>query len=348
MSGSSMDGIDLAYCVLSEVGGEWSCEIEAAASLPFNDEWSKKLLTLTELSAKSLLHTHTDFGHYLGNQINTFITSHKLEHKVHFVASHGHTVFHEPKDGMTFQMGDGASIAAELELPVISDLRNMDVAFGGTGAPIVPIAEKMLWGGYEYFLNIGGIANISHHNENEIVAYDVCPANRVMNALMNTINQDYDDKGTLAASGSCDGVLLQKLNALDYYRQSAPKSLANQFGLEKVLPILNQSDISLKDQMSTMVEHIAMQIGKACEIEGNMLVSGGGAHNDYLLQRIEHYCGLKNVTIEKADAQTVEYKEAVCMALMGALRWREEENVLSSVTGAKQNSIGGALWMGRN
>ncbi len=353
MSGSSMDGLDMAYCVLSEVGGEWSCEIEAADSMDFSEEWKIKLPKLTELSAKDLLQTHVDFGHYLGQQINAFIEKHALEHKVHFVASHGHTVFHNPEMSMTFQMGDGASIAAELELPVISDLRNMDIAFGGQGAPIVPIAEKMLWSGYEYFLNLGGIANIAHHIHDGAKhavawAYDVCPANRVLNALLNTIDKEYDDKGALAASGTCDGVLLEKLNALDYYQQVAPKSLANQFGLEEVLPLIKESGLELKHQVSTMAEHIAMQIGKACTTEGTMLISGGGAHNDYLLQRIEHYCGLKKVIVEKADEQTIEYKEAVAMALMGALRWREEENVLSSVTGAKQNSIGGALWMGRN
>ena len=367
MSGSSMDGLDMAYCVLSEVGGEWSCEIEAADSMSFSEDWKNKLLALTDFSAKELIQAHVDFGHYMGQRINAFIEKNALEHKVHYVASHGHTVFHEPtpvrgklQNGMTFQIGDGASIAAELELPVISDLRNMDVAFGGQGAPVVPIAEKLLWGGYDYFLNLGGIANISYHPNNDdnhdvAWAYDVCPANRVLNSLLNTIDKEYDDKGALAASGTCDGILLQKLNELDYYNQPAPKSLANQFGLEKLLPLIQESGLELKHQVNTMVEHIAMQIGKACLSEGptdsdgkNMLISGGGAHNDYLLQRIDHYCGLKKVTIEKADVQTLEYKEAVAMALMGALRWREEENVLSSVTGAKKNSIGGALWMGRN
>lgn len=355
MSGSSMDGLDVTYCVLSEVAGEWTCEIEAADSMPFTSDWKKKLMKLTSLSAKELLQTHADFGHYIGKQIKKFVENNQLEHKVHFVSSHGHTVFHEPsltesgtQHGMTFQMGDGAAIAAELELPVISDLRNMDVAFGGQGAPIVPIAEKMLWSGYDYFLNLGGIANISHHIGDQITAYDVCPANRVLNALLNTIEKEYDDKGSLAASGTCDGRLLEELNALDYYEQTAPKSLSNDFGLEIVLPLIMNSDLALKDKVCTLVEHVAMQIGRSVASEGKMLLSGGGTHNDYLLQRIEHYSGLKKVSIEKADAQTIDFKEAICMALMGALRWREEENVLSSVSGAKQHSIGGALWMGRN
>ncbi len=348
MSGSSMDGLDLAYCVLSEVGGNWSTEIEAAATVPFSEEWKRRLYKLTELSAKDLLQTHTDFGHYVGRQIKFFIEKYSLEHKVHFVASHGHTVFHEPNEGMTFQIGDGASIAAELELPVISDLRNIDIAHGGQGAPIVPIAEKMLWDGYTYFLNLGGIANIALHDNGEVLAYDVCPANRVLNALIQQVDKEYDDQGALAASGSCDGILLEQLNNMPYYNLPTPKSLSNNFGLEQLLPIITASGLSIKDQLNTMVEHIAMQVGKSCTVTGNMLVSGGGVHNRYLLERIKHYTGLKKVSIEKADDQTIEFKEAVSMALIGALRWREEENTLASVTGARQNSIGGALWMGRN
>ena len=181
MSGSSMDGLDIAYCVLSEVGGVWEYELEAATSVPFDELWRERLLKLGDMSGKELLQTHVDFGHYIGQRIGEFISTNKLHHKVHFVASHGHTVFHEPyiignpKHGMTFQMGDGASIAAELELPVISDLRNMDVALGGQGAPIVPMAERMLWSGYEYFLNIGGIANLANHTADVTEAFDVAP-----------------------------------------------------------------------------------------------------------------------------------------------------------------------------
>ncbi len=351
MSGSSMDGLDVAYCVLSDVGGNWSCEIEAAESVSFSEEWNKKLQTITEMSARELLQTHADFGHYIGEQLNIFIKKNSLQHKVHFVASHGHTVFHSPSTSMTFQMGDGASIAAELELPVITDLRNMDVAFGGQGAPVVPIAEKLLWSGYHYFLNLGGIANISFHADDKIVAFDICPANRVLNDLVNKIGKDYDDKGKLAETGNCNEMLLEKLNALDYYQQSAPKSLANEFGTETMLPMINQYEISLEDKLATMVEHIAIQISNTFNDvakPGRLLVTGGGAHNDFLLKRIESHLAPKEIEVEKPEHETIEFKEAISMAIMGALRWREEENVLASVTGARQNSIGGALWMGRN
>lgn len=348
MSGSSMDGLDLAYCVLSEVGGQWTYELEAAACIPFTDAWKQKLHDVGNCSAKELMLVHTDFGHWMGQAINEFIAANKLEHKVHFIASHGHTVFHEPALGMTFQMGDGASIAAEIQLPVISDLRNMDVAFGGQGAPIVPIGEKYLWSGFTYFLNIGGIANLSIHHDDTIEAFDICPANRVMNALMKEMGETYDTGGQTAASGQCNERLLEELNALDYYHKQAPKSLANEYGLEVVLPIIQQYEISVQDKLNTYAEHIAIQLAESVNQSGRLMVSGGGAHNKYLLKRMQAYMAPKEIDIVIADDDTINYKEAIVMALIGALRWREEENVLSSVTGAKQNSIGGALWMGRN
>ncbi len=348
MSGSSMDGLDVVYAVLSEVGGKWSAEIEAADCINFPEEWKLKLENIASCSAKDLIQSHADFGHWMGQEINGFIERNALEHKVHFVSSHGHTVFHEPQNQMTFQLGDGASMAAELQLPVISDLRNMDVAFGGQGAPIVPIGEKLLWEGYEYFLNIGGIANISSHSENELKAFDICAANRVLNAVINKEGKEYDASGASAASGSCNEDLLDELNSLDFYKQEAPKSLANEFGLETVLPIIEKSNLSTADKLNTYCEHIAIQIADVLEHKGKMLVSGGGALNDYLMDRITAHAAPKEVELEKADEQTINYKEAIVMALIGAMRWREEENVLSSVTGAKQNSIGGALWMGRN
>lgn len=354
MSGSSMDGLDIVYCVLSEAGGKWQYELEAATTEAFDETWQKRFLSLHTISAKELLQFHAEFGHYIGQRIQLFIESHQLHHKVHFVCSHGHTVFHEPvrngqsKMGMTFQLGDGASIAAVLQLPVISDLRNLDVACGGQGAPIVPMAERLLWNGYEYFLNIGGIANIAYHENNHVIAFDVAPANRVLNALVQSVDLAYDAEGQLSASGRCDGELLAKLNNLDYYQQPPPKSLANEYGLQVLLPLIQQSSLPLKDQLCTLTEHIAMQVMNTCKQSGKMLVSGGGAHNDYLMKRIKYYCGLRNVEVEKADKLTIDFKEAIAMALLGALRWREEENVLATVTGASINTIGGALWMGRN
>lgn len=347
MSGSSMDGLDLVYCTLTETAGDWSYEILESACIKFTDEWKSNLEGITNLSAKDLLLAHTAFGKWMGESIQSFISNRALEHKVHFVASHGHTVFHEPQDGMTFQLGDGAAIAAVLSLPVISDLRNMDVALGGQGAPIVPIGEQFLWPEYDCFLNLGGIANITKQTDSKYVAFDVCPANRVLNAICAPLNKEYDDGGGLARSGQLIPELLEELNALDYYKKEGPKSLANEFGLEVVLPIIQNHEASAEDKLHTFVQHIVHQIAQQAE-GSKILVTGGGAFNTYLIEVLTSALEERGVELIVPEKDLIDSKEALVMALIGALRWREEENVLHTVTGSTRSSVGGALWMGRD
>ena len=353
MSGSSMDGLDIVYCKFEEVGGRWAYHILNADCIEFSNEWKQKLQNITGISAKDLLLTHTAFGHWMGHAINDFISKNTLEHKVHLIGSHGHTVFHEPALGMTFQMGDGASIAAITRLPVVSDLRNMDVALGGQGAPIVPIGEKLLWNDFAYFLNIGGISNITIYQNGEHFAFDVCPANRVLNLLSNELGKSYDDKGLSASEGKVNEDLLFELNDLEYYKKSFPKSLANEYGADVLFGIIQKYTISTEDKLCTVCEHIAFQIGAVCEADSSggmrkMLISGGGALNEYLISRIRHYVSSKQIEVVIPDADLIQYKEALIMALIAVLRWREEVNVLSSVSGSARNSIGGALWMGQD
>ncbi len=349
MSGSSMDGLDIAYCRIEEVGGKWSFEIEQAACIEFDEQWKQKLTNITNVSAKDLLLTHTEFGHWMGKTIHQFIEENNLTHKVHLIASHGHTVFHEPALGMTFQMGDGASIAAETQLSVVSDLRNLDVALGGQGAPIVPIGEQLFWSDYHYFLNIGGISNLTIKSADKFVAFDVCAANRVLNLIANEMGMAYDKEGIEASKGSIHQGLLNELNNLDYYQKPYPKSLSNEFGLDVLFSIIQKYELSNQDKLRTMCEHIAYQIGESI-MPGEsqkMMVTGGGAFNTFLMKLISEKLLTKNVEVVIPDSKLIQYKEALVMALIGTLRWREENNVLSSVTGASRSSVGGALWMGQ-
>lgn len=352
MSGSSMDGLDIAYCTFEEIGGKWSFQINQADCIPFDENWKSMLHQITQFNGKELMLAHTAFGKWMGEAIQQFVETHQLEHKVHLIASHGHTVFHEPKLGMTFQLGDGAAIAAITQLPVVSDLRNMDVALGGQGAPIIPIGEKYLWSEYDCFLNIGGISNITIKKGNEHIAYDVCPANRVLNLLASELNLTYDDRGREAQKGQLNQSLLNQLNELDYYKHSYPKSLSNEFGIDIVYPIIQNYPISIQDKLNTMCEHIAIQI--ANEVDAHqvknckMLVTGGGALNTFLITLIKEKLVANDVEVIVPDMNLIQYKEAVVMALIGILRWREEVNVLESVTGAKRSSVGGALWMGQD
>ncbi|GGB25197.1 anhydro-N-acetylmuramic acid kinase [Puia dinghuensis] len=383
MSGSSLDGLDLAYVELQERASTnrqaprtWGYELVKTACYPYPEEWRRRLAGATGLSAMEYQLLHVEYGRYLGERVLQFIEENGLHYRVQLIVSHGHTTFHDPARRMTAQLGDGAAIAAVTRINVVSDLRAMDVALGGQGAPIVPIGEMLLLPEFELFLNLGGIANVSRHGAGasggEFLAFDVCPANRVLNTLAATAGMEYDKDGMLAAGGGVDLGLLDQLNALPYYAAPWPKSLANEFGTETVLPLVRQAmstGLSTADALRTYVEHIAEQVERAVEQlcssgcdaplgrqepgaaganvagpQAKLLVTGGGAHNAFLVDRLRARLGVEVVVPEAA---LVDYKEALIMALIGVLRWREENNVLASVTGATRDSIGGAVWIGQ-
>lgn len=376
MSGSSLDGLDIAYVELQErpatqkqAARSWEFELLQTVTYPYSAEWKQRLAAAPGLSALEYQLLHAEYGHYLGGQVLRFIEEYGLHYRVQLIVSHGHTAFHLPARGMTAQLGDGAAIAATTRTNVVSDLRAMDLALGGQGAPIVPVGESLLLPGYDYYLNLGGIANVSKDGR----GFDVCPANRVLNALAEKEGQPFDKDGLLAASGKVNASLLRQMDALPYYGLPYPKSLANEFGTETILPLVRQAmgaGLSTADALCTYVEHIAGQVSRAVaewmpvaggpvggEGEGavaggaaapaKMLVTGGGAHNGFLVERLRERLGGLGVEVMVPEARLVDYKEALIMALIGVLRWREENNVLASVTGASRDSIGGAVWIGQ-
>jgi anhydro-N-acetylmuramic acid kinase len=350
MSGSSLDGVDIAYVEFEENGGKWSYTILETDCQPYENSWQEKLAAATGLAGRDYQLLHTEYGHYLADRLVDFISSRNLHFKVSLISCHGHTTFHMPDQRMTAQLGDGAAIAVKTQLPVVSDLRAMDIALGGQGAPIIPIGEKLLWEGYHFFLNLGGIANISLHENDKRIAFDVCPANRVLNMLASLNGKAFDEGGRMAATGKINSKLMDDLNALPYYKKSHPKSLANDFGTDIVFPLINKSGLTPEDALRTYSEHIALQVSRAFNMNstGKMLVTGGGALNSFLVSRIAELVAERGIETEVPDNLLVNYKEAVVMALIGVLRWRQENNVLSSVTGAARDSIGGALWMGHD
>jgi anhydro-N-acetylmuramic acid kinase len=353
MSGSSMDGVDLVFGSFESKGSEWNYSIEAAACVSYDIAWKKKLSEAAGLSALEYFRLHAEYGTYLGETVKKFMADHGLEYKVQLIAVHGHTVFHEPQQGFTHQLGEGAAIAAITGIPVITDLRAMDIACGGQGAPIVPLGEQKLFRQHSFFLNIGGIANISVHRE-KVTGFDVCPANRILNLLAEKAGKEYDDKGEMARSGTIHQPLLAALNLLPYYQQVGPKSLSNRFGAETIVPFLEQYPVTIPNLLCTYTEHIAFQISRALQPfltssenrADPMMITGGGALNDYLVERIQHH--LPSVEVQVPEQNIVKYKEALIMAFLGILRWREEPTVLHSVTGAAKESIGGAVWSGHD
>lgn len=357
MSGSSLDGLDLVFVHFHEQAGKWNYEIKTADCLPYSDEWKERLEKASQLSALDYCLLHADYGHYLGKMINHFIEKNNIHLQADLIASHGHTVFHLPKQLLTTQLGDGAAIAAETNMAVVSDLRNLDVALNGQGAPIVPRGEQLLFDDYKLFLNIGGIANVSCHTEDKVIAFDICPANRVLNSLASQLGKPYDEGGQWAKQGHINESLLEELNALDYYTHAWPKSLANEFGTEVILPMIQNYPVSIQGKLRTYCEHISVQIRNAIgnlsanlheqNGEQKLLVTGGGALNSFLISLIGEKLVPLQVTVVVPDEQTVKFKEALIMALLGVLRWRENVTTLASVTGAIRDSIGGALWMGQ-
>ena len=370
MSGSSLDGLDIAYVHLHSSAGKWGYTIVDAETFAYPGEWTTRLEQAGNLYARDYLLLHSDYGRYIGEQVNRFIQARNLDFQVQLVASHGHTVFHQPAKGinagMTAQLGDGAAIAAVTGLQVVTDLRSLDVALGGQGAPIVPIGEKLLLPGYGYYLNLGGIANLSYSVSGKYTAFDVCPAGRVLNLLAGQIGEPFDRDGKGAAAGTVIPALLDSLNRLEYYGLPYPKSLANEFGTQEVYGLIRASGCSTEDGLRTYVEHIAFQVassavaapgggdspGAGVGIQGagvgarEMLVTGGGAHNIFLTSRIGALLEPLGINVVIPDKTLVDYKEALIMGLMGLLRLRQEDNTFASVTGARRDSMGGALWNG--
>ena len=338
MSGTSLDGLDIAYCEINDNG----FKLLAADTYPYSQDWTKVLSTLEKASAFEYALVNVRLGHYMGQMVNHFRRDHPGPCDA--VASHGHTIFHQPKLGLTTQIGDGDAIAAETGLPVVFNFRNLDVAMGGQGAPLVPIGDRLLYGQYDACLNLGGFCNISYDSPSgKRMAFDICPCNMALNLLAQRIGKPYDLNGLIARSGIIDNKLLSTMDALDYYRMPLPKSLGKEWFVANFLPIIEHTEYAVGDLLATTVEHIARQVAGAIKGRGlqTMLVTGGGAKNKYLIARLQAQIPSCKITIPAESI--IDYKEAIIFALLGYLRLNQRPNCLSSVTGAKYDNCGGDI-----
>ncbi len=344
MSGTSLDGLDIAFCRFQKISKGWSSEVVEAETLAYSAAMKKKFTALMTGTASELAAMDASFGKYSGEQVKKM--SLKKKCPIDLIASHGHTIFHQPANGFTTQIGNGAYITAASGIPVVSDFRSVDVALGGQGAPLVPIGDKLLFGKYDYCLNLGGIANSSFELSGKRVAGDICPVNLLLNGLAAEKGKSFDKDGRLAAKGKVNASLFKSLNQLSFYRKKFPKSLGREWVDKEVVPILNRSVISTEDKLATVCEHIAYQIAATLLVEKKkavLLATGGGALNTYLIERIAAACASK-ATIVVPDPLLVSYKEALIFAFLGLKRILGEPNALSSVTGAAGDSVGGALY----
>lgn len=342
MSGTSLDGIDLAHVHFSEKNGEWSYQILECLTISYPTYWLNKLKVAVHFSEKELQQLDEEYTDFLGNTIKNFLKEFKID-SIDAVCSHGHTILHQPQKGITLQIGNLPKIAKIIDKKVACDFRVQDVELGGQGAPLVPIGDRMLFSDYHFCLNLGGFSNISFEENGKRIAFDISPVNTVLNFYANQLGYDYDDKGKIARSGEVNQDLLTELNHLDFYQKKYPKSLGIEFVNATILPIIDNYSISIEDKLHTFVEHIAMQIAFTLpKKEGKILITGGGAYHLYLLERIQNYLPKMNLIVP--NNKTLEFKEALIFGLLGVLKLRNEINVLCSVTGAKNDHSSGKIF----
>lgn len=339
MSGTSLDGLDICFARFEKSEQVWSFEILKSETIPYPDSWENKLRNAIYLSAEELLELHSEYGFYLGRQVQEFIQKNKLSH-IDLISSHGHTVFHQPQKKFTLQIGDGRAIKLETGIPVVYDFRSQDVLLGGNGAPLVPIGDELLFSQYDACLNLGGFSNISLKANGKRIAFDIAPVNIVLNRLAQQFNKSFDENGELAGKGKINTSILNILNSLDFYKHSRPKSLGIEWCNTYIFPLIE--NIEYIDFMATFTEHISQQISRVINENNlkNILFTGGGTYNSFLIEKIREKTRAE-IIIPEPDI--IDYKEALIFAFMGVLRLNNEINVFSSATGSSKDHCSGIM-----
>lgn len=340
MSGTSLDGIDLVH-VRFQKKHRWVYEILEAETVAYQPEWQKKLSESLYYDDLRMQDFNEEYTSYLADVIDSFLRKHEIS-QLDAVCSHGHTIKHEPQNGYTLQIGNLPKLAKMLRKTVVCDFRVQDVQLGGQGAPLVPIGDELLFSEFDYCLNLGGFANVSVHRDGRRQAYDICAVNTVLNYLAAKLELPYDKGGAIAASGKVESDLLKKLNSLSFYKLPPPKSLGIEWVNEHIIPFF-EDVASVSSALRTYTEHAALQIAR--ELKGNaetkVLVTGGGALNDFLIQEIQSRIEAEVVL---PSVEIIDFKEALIFAFLGVLKLRGENNVLSSVTGASKDHSSGVIF----
>lgn len=348
MSGTSLDGLDIAVCKFELNENKWRYDILEATTFEYDEARRISLKNVMKGSADSLAKLDFDFGYFQGNAVKSFLD--KLNIPVDFISSHGHTIFHQPENGFTTQIGNGAAVASASGFPVVCDFRSLDVALRGQGAPLVPIGDKLLFKEFDFCLNLGGIANISYDdNTGKRIAFDICPANMILNFLAAQKGHLFDKGGGLARTGSINQKLLETLAQIEYYSKPIPKSLGKEHVDNLFIPLIENTKDGIENLLNTFCHHIAEKVTDIIKRnktpgKSKVLVTGGGAFNEFLVGLFQEK-STKEIEFIVPDAKIVSFKEALIFAFLGTLRWRNEVNSLSSVTGSTKDNCGGAIYL---
>lgn len=343
MSGTSLDGVDLTHIQFQLDDSKWTFEILESETIGYSQSWIHQLKSAVDYTEIELEKLNLEYTKLLASIISNFIEKHQIEN-LDAICSHGHTILHQPHNGFTLQIGNLPEIATLTNQTVVCDFRVQDVKLGGQGAPLVPIGDRILFSDYDYCMNLGGFSNVSFEQNGQRIAFDISPVNTVLNFYANQLGLKYDDKGQISKTGSSNQALLDELNSLGYYHEKFPKSLGFEFVKEVVLPMIERYTIAIEDKMRTFTEHLAYQTSLALPTKkGNLLITGGGAYNNFIIERIQFY--LPEIKIIIPSAKILEFKEALIFALLGVLKLRGEINTLSSVTGAKMDHSAGEIYI---
>jgi len=341
MSGTSLDGLDIAYCKFDELQNKLSYKVINAKTIKYLDIERQKLSNAHLLNATDFIKLHAEYGTYIGEQVLSFIKQYNC--KPSFIASHGHTIFHNPQEKITFQLGSGAHIYAVAGIPVINDFRNTDVALGGQGAPLVPLGDKLLFNEYEAALNLGGFSNITLLKNEIFIASDICPINILLNKYANKYGFAFDKEGAIGRVGKINIELLNKFAEIEAFSKFPRHSLSREWIEMQYIPLIDSAKCTIPNIMRTLYEHICIEIAKILEMYhiSNVIVTGGGAYNNFLIELLKEKTSTKIIIPENS---IIEYKEALIFALLGSLRLQNKINVMSEITGAAKNTSSGAIW----
>ncbi len=339
MSGTSLDGIDLVYVYFNK-NNDTDFRIIHAETIKYSRQWKQLLQNAIFSDEKELQQLNITYGKFLGETINHFINNYKIL-KIDFIASHGHTILHQPEKGITLQIGSGKEIATITKQKVICDFRTQDVKLGGQGAPLVPVGDELLFSEYDFCLNLGGFSNISYNKLGVRIAFDICPVNIVLNFYVNKLGFEFDESGSIASKGIINIKLLEKLNFIKFYQKSPPKSLGLEWVQTVVFPLIDELETDISSILRTFVEHIAIQIGRVIYKNNAVLITGGGVFNTFLMSRIQFYANNK---IKLPKNELIDFKEALLFAFLGLLKIDNKINCLKSVTGATKNHSSGVIF----
>lgn len=346
MSGSSLDGMDLGIIEISFNEGKYTFEIQCAETIPYNEFWAKALKEMPKVSAENLVKFDFQYAEYCAHAMLDFCKKHNSKPDV--ISYHGHTIFHNPQQGYTYALGNLAALQSIAKLPVLGDFRDGDVAIGGQGAPLMGIADTLLFDQHRFNINLGGIANVSDQSTDKS-AFDICPCNQLYNYIYSDLGIIYDDNGNLASNAVLNEELLADLLSDPYLSKEPPKSLDNNYIVANFLPKLN-IDIPSDVKLRTITEFVSISIVDQLEKlslspkKETCLVSGGGAHNDFLIETLKSKLTELNINLIVPSKEIIDFKELILMALLAYLKMNNKPNVLASFTGAKSDTISGGIY----